>query len=1130
MFLKKIFIAATIFASTLKSSGQTSDNFTDGNFTNNPVWLGDDSLFAINSNLQLQSKGTPGTSRDISLATASTQRFGGEWSCWLRFALNPSSQNFCRFYLCSDQPGLKGSLNGFYVQLGGSTGNTDSICLYKQNGLNRTRLISGRAGTVAKLNNAVQLKVICDSIGNWQLFSDTSSIGNFVSEGTAFDNITMPCFYTGFFVRFTSGNISNYYFDDLYVGPQRFDTTKPFVTDIEIITPQKLLLSFSEKIADLLLLNPLNYNLDQFYNPFRIINNSKPNSIELIFTDSFKMGSVHTLKLTSLIDQSGNTINDTTLPFNYYIPQQNDLLITEILPDPDPPQGLPNAEFIELYNNSKFPIQLKNYKLKDALTTAALPSFILAPDSFVIVCESTSENLFTRFGQVLPVSGLPSLNNTGDQIWLLNINGETIFNISYELSWYHNPAKQNGGWSLEIINPNNTCSGADNWQASDNAVGGTPCHKNSAWQVYTDTLAPILLNVIPDSANAITLQFNEPVDSILSRLFCEVQLSSGITAHQLNFGSAQTKILNVKLETPLQHLKTYQLQVSNAFDCKANQKKQVMLFTYTALKDPLQNQLLINEIMFSPTTATSMPNAEFMELYNAGEYAVNLKDYTISDGTSTAKFPAVILYPDSFLLVSGTSNAHLLQQFGTAVGLTDFPSLSTDEKLTLYNDRGFVLHQITYKESYLNNTLKQQLGGWTIEMKDSKNPCGTLNNWSASLNAKGGTPGKTNSIKQTNKDNKPPQLLRSYPIDSTHLRCYFNENIDSLSNGNLTGISITKNIHPVKYRYATTNLNELEYAFENKFDTGIIFRIYIDSLRDCAGNQIAETASVEFGIPQKADSGDIVINEVLFNPALNGNDFVELYNKSNKFIDLNMFMLARYNNNHQPEQAISLSGKGYMVAPQSYIVITSDPIQLMTFYTVPYPEKLMDFSLPALNDDAGSLLLINKTGNIMDQLIYTDKMHFELLNNKDGVSLERVDPNRASDDVTNWTSAASNCGYATPSYRNSQYTAIIQKGFFTIEPEVFSPDDDGYKDILTFSYNLASNGNVGKIEIYNSTGNLIKKVCSNYYLGAIGQISWNGVTDEGQKAGIGVYIANFETFNLLGEKQQFQKTFVVGSK
>src|SRR6516162_3433981 len=102
----------------------------------------------------------------------------------------------------------------------------------------------------------------------------------------------------------------------------------------------------------------------------------------------------------------------------------HDILIDEILPDPTPPQGLPNSEFVELKNMSAVPYHLLNWKIQDATTSAVIKTdFILQPDSFVVICPTSSLDEYGAFGSAIGVSKLPSLNNDGDTIWISSPEG-----------------------------------------------------------------------------------------------------------------------------------------------------------------------------------------------------------------------------------------------------------------------------------------------------------------------------------------------------------------------------------------------------------------------------------------------------------------------------------------------------------------------------------------------------------------------------------------------------------------------------------------------------------------------------------------------------------------------------------
>jgi hypothetical protein len=199
---------------------------------------------------------------------------------------------------------------------------------------------------------------------------------------------------------------------------------------------------------------------------------------------------------------------------------------------------------------------------------------------------------------------------------------------------------------------------------------------------------------------------------------------------------------------------------------------------------------------------------------------------------------------------------------------------------------------------------------------------------------------------------------------------------------------------------------------------------------------------------------------------------------------------------------------------------------------VAFSDQIIELkTMPSYNDDAGTVLLSDLNGGRIEKFVYDDKMHFALIENKEAVSLERINPFRPVNDRSNWTSSSAGVNYATPTTRNSQYFETNQNSSaLLIQPEVFSPDGDGYHDVVNFNYQFSETGNVAKLEIYNSSGLLVKTLFKNELLGSSGTYSWNGIDEHGNVPAYGIYIANFEVFGLNGETQTFRKTFVLGGK
>jgi flagellar hook assembly protein FlgD len=158
-------------------------------------------------------------------------------------------------------------------------------------------------------------------------------------------------------------------------------------------------------------------------------------------------------------------------------------------------------------------------------------------------------------------------------------------------------------------------------------------------------------------------------------------------------------------------------------------------------------------------------------------------------------------------------------------------------------------------------------------------------------------------------------------------------------------------------------------------------------------------------------------------------------------------------------------------------------------------------------------------------------MHFPLLSTTEGISLERIDYNRPASDNTNWHSAAESVGFATPAYKNSQFMQGEEDdGAVTLSPEIFSPDNDGYNDVLNINCKSEGPGKLLNITIYDAKGRLIKYLIKSRYISGTETFSWDGTKDNNQKANIGIYLIYAELFDETGKVKHYRRTAVLGAK
>jgi len=861
----KYFLLALLIAPQLLMA-QLIDNFSDGNFTENPAWAGSDNQFIVNadSQLQLNSSG-----EDISyLSTPINTNDLTEWRIWTKLSFSPSDNNNARIYLVSDQPDITGSLNGFFLKLGES-GSADALELYRQSGTTISLVCRGADGLLAT-SFTVNIRVLRSSDGMWEISADPTGGEDFQFQASGEDVTWSNYNYFGLLCKYTSSNATRFYFDNIYAGPTVVDNIKPELLSVEVTGTNQLSLTFSEAVSEISASNAENYSVNQgINNPLTAVRDFQFTSkVNLIFAQTIHSGIIYNLTVRDVEDLAGNPMEPATLPFSYYQVQSYDILINEIMADPEPAVGLPAFEYIELYNRSDFPVQLENWELSLGTTRKPLSRFLLESGAYLILTSEEAGPYFAASGNVMTFSSL-SVVNTGTRLTLRDAEGAVIHSVSYSDNWYQDNIKMNGGWSLEQIDPSNPCGGASNWRASNNPLGGTP--------------------------------------------------------------------------------------------------------------------------------------------------------------------------------------------------------------------------------------------------------------------------GTINSVDGQNPDQSAPEIERISILNESTVRVFFNESLDSTSIGNPLFYKVDNGIgNPLSVNLYPPDFRSVALTFSNLLTTGNIYTLTIDAgFTDCAGNSSTTLLSARFAIPAIIDSLDFVINEVLYDPRATGTDFVEIYNRSEKVLDLsNLWLATRDSYTGELESAKETVPEGRLVFPGEFILLTTNPQLVQSEYFSPAPHTFVEMSsLPSYANEAGTVVLITPSLRVIDEFTYNSDMQFALLNSTDGVSLERINYERPSNDAGNWHSASQNAGFATPGYQNSQYMATPEtEDEISISPEIFSPDNDGFNDVLNIACNFSEPGYTATIRIFDSNGRQVRTLVKNEPAGVGNLFTWDGITDDHQKAPIGIYIIHIEIFNLGGKVKQFKKTAVLGGR
>lgn len=864
--MKNTLIPILLFCLPFGLIAQLTDDFSDGDFTNNPSWLGQTTLFQVNAGELQLSDPAPSSSNSSSIVVTAPTASGAStvWEFLVKLTFSPSASNYASVYLNASKTDLSQDLEGYFVKIGGISGSDDAVELFRQDGSSTTSLITGTTGAVGGSQPIARIRVTRTAEGLWTLATDYTGGTSFQTEGTATDATYPSGQYFGFQCNYTSTRSSNFFFDDVSIDPIFEDVDPPSLLSASASSANTLLVTFDE---------PVQIAAANFFSidggigtPTGVTAGNSPSSLSLQLGTALVNQQSYTLTADGVQDTNGNSSGSQTTSFTFFnleTAELNDIVVSEIMADPNPVIGLPLSEYIELYNRSDKLISLSSLAISTGASPKSLPEINLAPGSYIIVCPADEVAAFESFGAVAGITGFPSLTNGGDDIVLSDDSGNTIFQVSYSSTWYQDFNKSSGGWSLELIQTDGPYDCSGNWSASEASAGGTPGQVNSLQGSTPDTEGPSLVQAVAVSDFEVLLVFDEALDPATANVASNYGIEPALN------------ISFVSLQSP--------------------ENKQVVLI----LDDAVQEGVV----------------------------------YTAS--------------------------------------------------------------------------VNQQLS-------------------------------------------------------------------------------------------------------------------------DCLGNTQSQNTSIQFGLTVTPEAGDIVINEILFNPNIGGNDFVELYNRSDKIFNLRNLRLGNFN--LDPDNASVAIEEDFLLFPSSYVVISEEPADILNRYDVLSPLAMVKNSLPSLPDDEGNITLAAPSNVVIDSFDYNKDFHSPLLDDQNGVSLERGNSERSTQDAGNWNSAASAAGFATPTYQNSQFvdtTSAPDNDIIFLPNPRFSPDSDGFEDVLLIEYQTEKSGFSLNLHVFDSQGRLITRLVRNEVLATQGSFKWDGSINMGEKARTGIYILWAEMHHPDGDIIKQKEVFVL---
>lgn len=640
---------------------------------------------------------------------------------------------------------------------------------------------------------------------------------------------------------------------------------------------------------------------------------------------------------------------------------------------------------------------------------------------------------------------------------------------------------------------------------------------------------PEVLQVSTTGVSTLSVVFNKPMDMLSAENTANYTWVNGGATISASLSADETTVsLAFDTEFPTNELQTLTIgEVIDIDGIAVTADEYGFVLAVVQEVDP--GDVLINEILADPDEDSQLPDAEYIELVNVSSKTFSTMGWSVIDGGTARALPEVVLLPGEYVIVCHEDNVPLFDDFGGALGLSSFTLTNGGETIGLEDEESEMIDEVSYSSDWYGGTSSD---GVSLERISLLTPCSSSSNWGPSEASIGGTPGATNSIFSETPDDEPPTVVEVILIDESTIDLLYSEPLDELStvvtvfeligdDGSEIITELPMMVDPFTFRL----------PLAAPLTQGVLYTLTTLGAIDCSGNAMEVPSEGFVALADEATIDDVIINEVLFNPIGDGVDYVELYNKSDKYIDLNDWKLGRIGTDGE-EDFDDIANRYRLLLPGSYVLLSPNSGRVLLDYPLGRKEAFYQMeSFPAYSNDEGTVLLRSSDDILVDEFYYTEDYHFALLDDVDGVSLERISFDRPSNDPTNWHSASATSGFGTPGYENSQNaTTIIPSSSFTVVPEIFSPDNDGFDDVVTISYSLDAPGYVASTTIYDRNGRLIKRLKRGELLGVEGAYSWDGLTDDRRKARIGVYIIYIEIFDAKGNVSSLKKTCVLAGQ
>lgn len=698
-----------------------------------------------------------------------------------------------KFYLAASESNLFGSLNGYYLLFGGRDKN---ISLVKQQGAELQTLISGKEKSLSNTFCTVNVKVVCSAAGMWTLSTKIDD-EEWSDEERVSEKTFIESSYAGIACTYSAMSSSNVFLDDIKIyktgstpseddgstkpddpkpdnpdshkptdpiipvtpdKPDPTDVSSPKVLSIIVQDQNSILIKFNENIVVKRAFFYLNIADESI--PVKCSSDAKNrNYLVLSLGRSLEESKQYQLICTGIEDINGNRMEmfSELLKYEKGIVESipfGSIVFSEIMANPNDVQGLPETEYVELYNRMGIDISLKRANLCVRGKRYLVPDCVIASHSYLVLCSEKSSELWQSTNiPVVGIASFPSLVNVGKLLWLEDAHRNLISWIDYSDRWYGDSKKKSGGWSLECMDANNLSNDEANWKASIDKRGGTPAEKNSIEAALPDEKEINVQSVFMQTADTLVVNFSKPLNVFsLANEANYKMLTENVSVKSVIFDYPCGSFVKLALRKSMLPQEMLKVELSGLEDVSGNKQKQPIVIEAVQPQLVEVGDVQFNELLFNPLK----DGAQYIELTNLSDKTILLNQLAFAyEKTKEAKpilIPltktAQIFPPHSRLYFTDNCKqvaAHYKCSSSLGVQVDHFPTLSSQEGVVcLYSNVGDLIDKMAYSES-MHTTPNSNKKGISLEKTEEGAESLEPTNWlSATFLSGYGTPGAPN--------------------------------------------------------------------------------------------------------------------------------------------------------------------------------------------------------------------------------------------------------------------------------------------------------------------------------------------------------------------------------------------------